>query len=228
MPMIAKQMLRVAAASVAVATASVAFAVANASATADPSGASPIGECAGVDAAAVAELPVHEAAAHLDDLSTMTAAIEASSLRDQVSAAGPFTIFAPSNAAFSRIPTNVFDSILADTDLLYSILMAHVVVGEALTPDQLAATGSVDSLNGPLAVAVDGEEFVLNGGEAKVTCAGITTANAVVYVIDQVIQPASGEPCPGGSSVPGSSVPDSSVPMSSVPDSSVPGSSVPC
>ena len=220
---------RTAAATIAIAALSLTFAAAHTSATTEPPGgsAAPASDCAGVDADSLAALPEAEAVSQIDDLATFTAAVAASSMHDQVAGAGPLTIFAPSNDAFSRIPTNVFDSILADTDLLDSILSAHVVVGQALSPDELVAAGSVNTLNGPVTVSLDGDVLVLNGGEARVTCAGIATADATVYVIDQVLQPPMETGCVGGSSIPGSSVPGSSVPMASVPEASVPGSSVP-
>ena len=68
--------------------------------------------------------------------------IAASSLDDQLAGDGPFTIFAPSNAAISEIPTNVLDSMLADPALLDSILSYHVVVGEALAVGPAAAATS--------------------------------------------------------------------------------------
>jgi uncharacterized surface protein with fasciclin (FAS1) repeats len=223
---------RTAAATIAIAALSLTFAAAHTSATTVPPGGATASECAGADAEALSALPVAEAVGQIDELAAFSAAVAASTLHDQLAGAGPFTIFAPSNDAFSRIPTNVFDSILADTDLLDSILSAHVVAGQALSPDELAAAGSVDSLNGPVAVTLDGDVLVLNGGEARVTCAGIATSDATVYIIDQVLQPPMDAGCAGGSSVPGSStpgssVPGSSVPMAGVPDSSVPGSSVP-
>jgi hypothetical protein len=221
---------RAAAATIAFGALSLSFAAARTSATSVPpdDGSVPAGGCTLYDPAVVAGLPAVEAASEIEELATFSAAVAASSLHDQLAEAGPFTIFAPSNDAFSSIPTNVFDSILADTALLDSILSAHVVVGAAASPEELAAAGTVDSLNGPLAVALDGDTLVLNGGEARVTCAAIATADATVFIIDRVIQPAVEAGCPGGSSVPGSSTPDSSVPMASVAaDSSVPGSSVP-
>jgi uncharacterized surface protein with fasciclin (FAS1) repeats len=117
---------------------------------------------------------------------------------------------------------------LADTDLLDSILSYHVVVGETLGAEDLAAAGTVETLNGSLTLTADGDVLVVNDGAATVTCSGIVTADAVVHVIDHVLQPADLTGCPGGSSVPGSSTPDGSVPMASAPDSSTPGSSVPC
>ena len=145
----------------------------------------------------------------------LTAAVAASSLDDQLAAEGPFTIFAPSNAAISEIPTNVLDSMLADPALLDSILTYHVVVGEALPSDMLS--GDLETLNGVLTIAVEGDTVVINGGEATVVCPDIVTANATIHIIDHVLQPVDDTACPGGSSVPGSSAPDGSVPMTSAP-----------
>jgi uncharacterized surface protein with fasciclin (FAS1) repeats len=226
-----QRMRRTAAAAIVAAAASSTFAAAQTSATTVPSddtAATPAGDCDWVDPAAVADLDVHEAAAELAELSTFTAAIEASSLVEQLAGEGPFTIFAPSNAAMSEIPTNVLDSMLADIDLLDSILSYHVVVGEALSADDLSAAGTVETANGSLTLTADSEVLVINDGAATVTCSGIVTANAVIHVVDHVLQPADVTGCPGGSSVPGSSTPDGSVPMASAPDSSTPGSSVPC
>jgi uncharacterized surface protein with fasciclin (FAS1) repeats len=196
--------------------------------------AGPTGECDWVDPAAVADLPVDVAADELTELSTMSAAISATDLSMQLADDGPYTIFAPSNDAFTQIPENVWDSIIADPELLSSILGYHVVVGAALSADDLVAAGSVETMSGDLGVSADGDTIVVNGGEATVTCAGIQTANATIFVVDHVLQPASndissGGACPG-SSVPGSSVPDVSMPpeVSTAPGDSVPGSSVPC
>lgn len=213
-----KTMRRTAVATLAVAGLSMTFVAAQTSATTVPAGDS---DCAWVDAAAVADLPVHEAAAVLGELSMFTAAIEASSLVDQLAGEGPFTIFAPSNAAMSEIPTNVLDSLLADPELLDSILGYHVVVGEALPSDMLV--GDLDTVNGTLTIALEGDTAVINGGEATVVCPDIVTTNATIHVIDHVLQPAAESECPGGNSVPGSSTP-----MASTPDSSTPQSSVPC
>jgi uncharacterized surface protein with fasciclin (FAS1) repeats len=219
--------MRRAAVSAVVASVSITFAAAQTSATTVPAddaatSDAPEGDCDWVDPGAVAELPVHESAAELDELSTFAAAIEASSLVEQLGGEGPFTIFAPSNAAMSEIPTNVLDAMLADIELLDSILSYHIVVGEALGADDLAAAGSVETPSGSLTLTMEGDVLVVNDGAATVTCSGIVTANAVIHVIDHVLQPADATGCPGGSSVPGSSTPDGSVPASSTPASSVP------
>lgn len=173
--------------------------------------AAPVGACDWVDPAAVAELPVAAAIDELAELSTMSAAILAADLSETLEE-GPFTIFGPSNDAFDEIPDNVFDSIIADPDLLSSIIGYHVVVGTAYSADDLAAAGTVETESGPLDVAVDGSEIVVDGGAATVTCAGIRTADATIFVIDGVLQPAADEIGVPGSSVPGSSVPGTSVP----------------
>lgn len=188
----------------------------------DAAAGGPPGGCTLNDPAALAGLPVHEAAAQLPELSTFTAAVAASSLDDQLAGAGPFTIFAPSNAAMSEIPTNVLDSLLADPELLDSILGYHIVVGEALPSDMLF--GDLATLNGTLSIAVDGDTVVINGGEATVVCPDVITADATIHVIDHVLQPAGESGCPGASS----SVPGSSAPMASTPDASTPSSSTPC
>lgn len=177
--------------------------------------AGPVGECDGVDQSAIADSPIVEAIGEVDELTTLSAAIDAAGLGDQLED-GPFTVFAPSNDAFEAIPENVFDSIVADLDLLSSILGYHVVVGDALSADELVAAGTVDTTSGPLDISLDGETLVVN--DADVTCAGIHVADATVYVIDRVLQPTSSVGTTGSSSVPGSSVPGSSVPGSSVPE----------
>jgi len=172
--------------------------------------------CSLYDPALLAGLPVHEAAAELPELSMFTAAIAASSLDDQLAGDGPFTIFAPSNAAMSEIPTNVLDSLLADPELLDSILGYHIVVGEALPSDMVV--GDLETLNGALTITGDGDTLVINGGEATVVCPDVITADATIHVIDHVLQPADESGCPGASSsIPGSSTPDSSSPSSSTP-----------
>lgn len=209
------------AAVLAVAVAPLAFgavATASGSVSVDARTAGPTGDCDWVDPAAVAELPVADAAAELSELSTLTAAISATGLGNTLAESGPFTVFAPSNDAFGAIPENVWDSIIADTTLLESILGYHIVVGEALSAEDLLAAGTVETLSGTLEITAEGDTLVVNGGEATVTCAGIQTADATIYVVDYVLQPATSDIATDGSSIPGSSVPGSSVPGSSVPE----------
>ncbi len=123
-------------------------------------------------------------------LSTLVQAVVAAGLVDTLNSDGPFTIFAPANPAFDALPAGTLDAVLADTDLLTSILTLHVVAGEQLSSADLAELDSVTTVNGAditLAVADDGTLMV--NGQASVGCADIQTANATVHVIDAVLMP---------------------------------------
>ncbi len=123
-------------------------------------------------------------------LSTLVQAVSAAGLVDTLNSDGPFTIFAPANPAFDALPAGTLDAVLADQDLLTSILTLHVVAGERLSSADLAGLDSVTTVNGAdisLAVADDGSLMV--NGQATVGCADIQTANATVHVIDAVLMP---------------------------------------
>jgi uncharacterized surface protein with fasciclin (FAS1) repeats len=123
-------------------------------------------------------------------LSTLVTAVTEAGLVDTLNSDGPFTIFAPANPAFEALPEGTLDAVLADTDLLTSILTLHVVAGEQLSSADLAELDSVATVNGAditLEVADDGTLMV--NGQASVGCADIQTANATVHVIDAVLMP---------------------------------------
>ena len=123
-------------------------------------------------------------------LSTLVAAVVEAGLVDTLNSDGPFTIFAPANPAFEALPAGTLDAVLADKDLLTSILTLHVVAGERLSSTDLAELDSVTTVNGAditLEVADDGSLMV--NGQATVGCADIQTSNATVHVIDAVLMP---------------------------------------
>jgi transforming growth factor-beta-induced protein len=123
-------------------------------------------------------------------LSTLVQAVSAAGLVDTLNSDGPFTIFAPANPAFEALPPGTLDAVLADQDLLTSILTLHVVAGEQLSSADLAELDSVTTVNGAditLEAATDGSLMV--NGQATVGCADIQTANATVHVIDAVLMP---------------------------------------
>jgi uncharacterized surface protein with fasciclin (FAS1) repeats len=123
-------------------------------------------------------------------LSTLVTAVTEAGLVDTLNSDGPFTIFAPANPAFDALPAGTLDAVLADTELLTSILTLHVVAGEQLSSADLAELDSVTTVNGAdisLEVADDGTLMV--NGQASVGCADIQTANATVHVIDAVLMP---------------------------------------
>ncbi len=134
--------------------------------------------------------PAATAASNNPVLSTLVTAVTEAGLVDTLNSDGPFTIFAPANPAFEAIPADQLDAVLADVDLLTSILTLHVVAGEQLSSSDLAGLDSVQTVNGAditFEAADDGSLMV--NGQATVGCADIQTANATVHVIDAVLMP---------------------------------------
>ncbi|MGW9369604.1 fasciclin domain-containing protein [Streptomyces xanthophaeus] len=135
----------------------------------------------------MAKDPVATAASNNPELSTLVAAVKKAGLVDTLNNAKDITVFAPTNAAFAKIPKAELDKILADKTQLTKILTYHVV-GEKITPQRLNM-GSFKTLEGgSLTTAGSGENFTVNG-EAKIVCGDVQTANATVNVIDSVLTP---------------------------------------
>jgi uncharacterized surface protein with fasciclin (FAS1) repeats len=140
--------------------------------------------------------PVATAASTNPLLTTLATAVGDAGLVDTLDGEGPFTVFAPANGAFADVPQGELEELLADQDALTSVLTYHVVEGE-MSPEDLVEAGSVATLEGDdLTIAGDAEDFTVDG--AKVLCGNITTSNAVVYVIDEVLMPESVSPAPTG------------------------------
>ena len=137
--------------------------------------------------------PAATAASNNPELSTLVAAVTAAGLVDTLNGPGPFTIFAPANSAFAKIPTADLDALLADpTGALTDILTIHVVSGSMSSTD-LVEAGTVEGLNGELTIAQDGDTVTVDagGGPANVVCADVHVANGTVHIIDSVLLPAS-------------------------------------
>lgn len=184
-----------------------------------PPPAEPVGAgCADIPTDGATDAGVATAAAGFPDLSTFVSALDEAGLGAALDLEGPFTVFVPNNAAFEKIPQNVLDSIIADAALLNSILVYHVVSGDALAPADLVAAGTAETAHGAaLTIAQEGEAIVINGGEATVVCGGIPVANGFVYVIDSVLQPPSDDVGADGSTSVASSAPDATAVANSTP-----------
>jgi uncharacterized surface protein with fasciclin (FAS1) repeats len=157
--------------------------------------AAPFGAgCAAVPAsgagsfAGMAQDPVATAASHNPALSTLVTAVEKAGLADTLNSAKDITVFAPTNAAFAKIPKATLDSVLNNKAELTKILTYHVVPSR-LSPSQLAGTHK--TLEGStLTVTGSGEQFTVNG-TSMVVCGDVQTANATVYIVDTVLMPKS-------------------------------------
>ena len=118
---------------------------------------------------------------------TLATALKTAELIEALQGEGPFTVFAPTDAAFAKLPEGTVASLLEEKnrDLLTGILTYHVVEGQ-ITPDEIS--GMQTTLNGAdVDVTGSDDELMVNG--ANVVCGGVETANATVYLIDQVLIP---------------------------------------
>lgn len=153
-------------------------------------------------AAQDARRTIPENASRLADLSTLVAAVEAADLVDTLAGPGPFTVFAPTNAAFERLPDGTVETLLRprNRDQLRDVLTYHVVVGELdaadlagkarRSPDHLANLRTVEG--GPLSVRFFQSGPVIydeSGNRYRIVQADVPQANGVVHVIDGVLLP---------------------------------------
>jgi uncharacterized surface protein with fasciclin (FAS1) repeats len=168
--------------------------------------AMPVGEnfgpgCAAVPAdgpgsfAGMSTAPVATAASANPVLSTLVQAVTAANLVDTLNTTQDITVLAPANPAFDAVPADALNGLLADQAQLTAVLTHHVIPGR-LTPEELAgehATVAGDTVT----IEGSGEDFTVAGDQtivgttpASVICGNVQTANATVYIIDQVLKPA--------------------------------------
>ncbi|SNR36327.1 fasciclin domain-containing protein [Blastococcus mobilis] len=138
--------------------------------------------------------PVATAAGNNPALSTLVQAVTAANLGDTLNTTDDITVLAPANPAFEAVPADALNALLADTPQLTTVLTHHVIPGR-LTPDELAGTHTTLN-NDEVTIEGSGEDFsvamdgTVVGMEASVICGNVQTANATVYIIDQVLKPA--------------------------------------
>lgn len=138
------------------------------------------------------------------DHTTLVAAVQAAGLVDTLSGPGPFTVFAPTNAAFNKLPPGTVDTLLqpANRQTLTSVLTYHVVAGRITSADllqRIAAGGGHATLTtvqgGTLTATRSGNTILLtdaNGGHSSVTIADVIQSNGVIHVVDTVLMPSRG------------------------------------
>lgn len=127
-----------------------------------------------------------DAAAGNDDFSTLVKAVKAAGLADALTGEGPFTVFAPNNAAFEKLPEGALEDLLEDADSLAAVLKYHVIPGRILSTDLSEDTAAASLLGQNVDIAV-GDHIKVDG--AKVITADIEVDNGVIHVIDGVIMP---------------------------------------
>jgi uncharacterized surface protein with fasciclin (FAS1) repeats len=142
-----------------------------------------------------------ENAVNSKDHTTLVAAVKAAGLVDTLSGPGPFTVFAPTNAAFDKLPPGTVDTLVMPENkaTLTGILTYHVVPGRHSAQDLMAAIkagggkASLKTVQGePLTAWVkDGAVWLTDakGGQSKVTIADVNQSNGVIHVVDTVLMP---------------------------------------
>ena len=108
---------------------------------------------------------------------------------DTLKGEGPFTVFAPTNAAFDKLPKGTLEKLLADIPALKNILLYHVVPGKVMAADVVKVDSAKTALGEAINVKVDGDKVMVNN--AQVIKTDIKASNGVIHVVDTVILPPS-------------------------------------
>ncbi len=124
-----------------------------------------------------------------DGFETLVAAVKAAGLVDTLKGKGPFTVFAPTDAAFKKLPEGTLESLLKpeNKEKLAGILTYHVVSGKVMAADVVSLKSAKTVQGGEVAIVVDGSKVSVDG--AAVTATDIECSNGVIHVIDTVILP---------------------------------------
>ncbi len=128
-----------------------------------------------------------ETAVEAGSFKTLVTAVTEAGLVETLSGPGPFTVFAPSDEAFAKIPAETLSAVLADKQKLTAILTYHVVSGKVMAADVAGMTSATTVQGGTVAIHAS-EGVKIN--DATVTTADIEASNGVIHVIDTVLMPA--------------------------------------
>lgn len=139
--------------------------------------------------ASAAEKDIVDTAVAAGNFKTLAAALQAAGLVETLKGAGPFTVFAPTDEAFAKLPAGTVEDLLKpeNKDKLTAILTYHVVPGKVMAADVMKVTEAATVNGKPLAIKADGGGVMVN--EAKVTATDIEASNGVIHVIDGVVLP---------------------------------------
>ena len=136
---------------------------------------------------AMAEPTIVDIAAADGRFTTLVAALQAADLVGTLQGEGPFTVFAPTDDAFAKLPAGTVDALLADIPSLTDILLYHVVAGEVMASD-VAGLSSAEAVNGrSIDIRIEDSSVMLN--DSKVIITDIKARNGVIHVIDTVLLP---------------------------------------
>lgn len=137
--------------------------------------------------AAEKQMDIVDTAVAAGSFNTLAKALTEAGLIETLKGEGPFTVFAPTDAAFAKIPADTLNAVLADKDKLTAILTYHVVPGKVMAADVIALDSATTVQGSSVAINV-GDNVTVN--DAVVTKTDIETSNGVIHVIDTVLMPA--------------------------------------
>lgn len=147
------------------------------------------------------QMNIIENAVNSADHTTLVAAVQAAGLVDTLSGPGPFTVFAPTNAAFGDLPAGTVDTLLEpeNLEMLQKVLTAHVISGNYSAADLMALAEENDGAFGLATVSGDTLGFQMMGGSlvvvdesrsiGRITIADVNQSNGVIHVVDSVLVP---------------------------------------
>jgi len=133
------------------------------------------------------KLDIVQTAVNAGNFTTLVAAVEAAGLVETLQGEGPFTVFAPSDEAFAKLPEGTIENLLKDKKALTAVLTYHVVPGKVLAAD-VVKLKTAETANGQ-AVTINASDKGVMVDKANVIATDILCDNGVIHVIDEVILP---------------------------------------
>lgn len=134
-----------------------------------------------------AKADIVDTAVAAGNFSTLVTAVKAAELVDTLKSDGPFTVFAPNDAAFAKIPAADLNALIADKDALTKVLTYHVVAGQVMAADVVNLTSAKTVQGQELSIEVKDGKVYVDG--AQVIATDIVTSNGVIHVLDSVVMP---------------------------------------
>jgi uncharacterized surface protein with fasciclin (FAS1) repeats len=138
-------------------------------------------------AAFAASKDIVDTAVAAGSFTTLVTALKAADLVDTLKGPGPFTVFAPTDDAFAKIPKADLDALLKDKKALTKVLTYHVVAGKVMAAEVVKLTQANTLEGSPVKIRVIGGKVTVNN--ANVTTTDIVASNGVIHVIDAVLMP---------------------------------------
>ena len=149
----------------------------------------PILACLALSAFAASAADIVDTAVSAGDFNTLVTAVKAAGLVDTLKGPGPFTVFAPTDAAFAKLPAGTVDALLKDPAKLKKILLYHVVSGKVMAADVVKMKMAKTVEGSSVKIMAKGDMVMIDN--AKVVKTDIACDNGVIHVIDTVIMPKS-------------------------------------